>query len=132
MATEIWLGPVGSEVLLPPVNWMSGSPGEYGESLKKNFDSATMLDGVIRYNFKSASQRSWTLEWAWLTKANMDILQALADLRRTLRLKHGMTATPTTWKTVAVKSFSCAALPVTFRSEMVTKYRAAMTLEESN
>ena len=130
MAVEIWLGPEGAEVLLPPVNWI-GEPGEYGQSFKKNFDSATMLDGRIRYNFKSKSQRSWALEWAMLTKENIDILQGLADLRQTLRLNHGMTAT-LTWRNVAVKSFTPAALPVTFRTGSVPKYKASMTLEESN
>jgi hypothetical protein len=131
MAVEIWLGPSGAEVLLPPVNWMSGSPGEYGQSYKKNYDSATMLDGRIRYNFKSESQRSWTLEWAMLTKENIDILQGLADLRQTLRFNHGMTAT-LTWRNVAIKSFLPAVLPATFRTGWVSKYKASMTLEESN
>jgi len=130
MAVEIWLGPSGAEVLLPPVNWI-GEPGEYGESYKKNHDSATMLDGRVRINFKGSSQRSWTLEWAMLTKANIDILQGLADLRQTLRFNHGMTATMT-WRYAAVKSFSYAALLATFRAGSVPQYRASMTLEESN
>lgn len=125
MATEIWLG----GVLLPPVNWI-GDPGEYPESYKKNFDSATMLDGRIRYNFNSASQRSWTLEWAMLTKENIDILQGLADARNLLQFNHGMTAQKV-WRAVAVKSFLTSALLATFRMGSVCKYKASMMLEES-
>ena len=131
MAHEIWLGPAGTEVLLPPVTWISGSPGEYPESLKKNFDSATMIDGRIRYDFKPFSQRSWTLSWALLTKDKIDALQALADLRQTLRFKSGLTADPE-WTMAAVASFVFAPVAQTFIQLKVQYYRAAMSLEESN
>ena len=130
MATEIWLGPPGSEVLLPPLNWI-GEPGEFPESWKRNYDSATMLDGSIRYDFKSKSQRTWTLEWGWLTKAQLDILQGLADLRQSLNFRHGLMPW-TTWATVAVKSFAPALLMSTRQLGREEKYKAAMTLEEEN
>lgn len=130
MATELWLGPSGSEVLLPPVNWI-GDPAEYPQSFKRNYDSATMLDGRIRYNFSGKSQRSWTLEWAMLTKANADVLQGLADLRQTLRFNHGMTAFKT-WRNVTIAEFECHPLLATFRTGVVPKFQVSMTLEEEN
>jgi hypothetical protein len=130
MATPILLGPSGSEVLLPPVNWI-GEPGEYPESFTKNYDSATMLDGRIRYNFQSHSQRSWSLEWAWLDKADIDSLQALADMRQSLNFKHGMMPW-TTYATVAVKSFSYSVLMATVRLGQPSKYKASMTLGEES
>lgn len=129
MATEIWLGPAGSEVLLPPVNWI-GEPGEYPETYKKNYESATMLDGRIRYNFQGHNQRSWAFDWAMLEKPAIDLLQSLADMRGPLRFKNGMMPW-TAWATVAVKSFLPSILLATQRTG-VMKFRASMTLEETD
>ncbi len=130
MATDIYLGPSGSETLLPPINWLQ-SPPELTATLRKNVESETMLGGKVRYNLKSYSQRSWTLSWALLTKDQVDALQALADLRQTLRFNSGATALKA-WRTVAVTSFVSSPVVETFRLGIVSKYRATMTLEESN
>lgn len=130
MAHDVYLGPSGAEVLLPAVNWMAGEPGEYPETFKKNFESATMLDGRVRYNFQSYSQRTWTLGWEWLTLAEVGVLQTLADLRVALRFWNGMVANPA-WATVAVKSFDPILLISTVRVGVEGKYKAAMTLEEA-
>ena len=130
MAVELWLGPSGSEVLLPPVNWI-GEPGEYPESWKRNYESATMLGGKIRYVFKANSQRSWTVEWAMLTKAQSDAIQALADLRQHLRFKHGMMINPA-WITVAVMDYTALPILSTFRTGSIAKYHATLTLEEAS
>lgn len=130
MAWEIYLGPSGSEVLLPPPNWI-GSPGEYPETLKKNFESAVMLGGKVRYDFSGHSQRAWTLSWAEITKAQADAMQALADTRAALRFWNGLAVNPA-WAWVAVMEY--AALPIlsTFRSGAVAKFEAMMTLEEED
>ena len=126
---DLWLGPTGSEVLLPPPNWISGSPGDYPTAFKKNYESATMLDGRIRYNFKSFSPRSWAIEWAMLEKSDITVLQALADLRQTLRFSTGLSHTAA-WASVVVGTFSFAPVLQTFREGLVPFYRATMTLEE--
>ena len=130
MAWEIYLGPSGSEVLLPAPNWM-GDPGDYPETLKKNFDSAVMLGGKVRYDFKGHSQRSWTLSWAEITKAQADAMQTLADMREALRFWNGLAVNPE-WAYVAVMEF--AALPIlpTLQIGATAKYEATMTLEEQD
>lgn len=130
MAWELYLGPSGSEVLLPPPNWI-GAPGDYPETLKKNIDSAVMLGGKVRYDFAGHSQRAWTLSWAELTKAQVNAMQTLADKREALRFWNGLGVNPA-WAWVAVTEF--AALPIlsTFRPGAVAKYEAMMTLEEES
>lgn len=128
MAWEIYLGPTGSEVLLPPPNWI-GSPGDYPTSLKKNYASATMLGGKIRYDFKGHSQREWTLSWADLTQAQVDAMQTLADMRLSLRFWNGLDVNPA-WTTVAVREYAALPRLDTFRTGAVAKYEATMTLGE--
>ena len=127
MATDIYLGPSGAEVLLPPPNWI-GSPGDYGESWKRNVESRTMLDGRVRYNFASHSQRTWRLEWALLARDKYDTLQSLADIHQSLRFWNGMMVNPA-WVRVKV-TFEAAALPATAWNGQAAKWKAMMTLEE--
>jgi hypothetical protein len=131
MAHEVWLGPEGAEVHLAPANWIIGSPGSYPETFKKNLDSAIMLDGRTRYDFKQTSQRSWALSWALLDKSAIDALQALSDLRQSLRFRPGLAA-QTAWHTVVIKSFSFAPVMQTFRPGGAAKFSASMALEEAN
>jgi hypothetical protein len=129
VAIQIWLGPSGAEVLLPPLSWMSGEPSEYPETFKQNYDSAVMLDGRIRYDFKSHSQRSWTLGWAWLTRAQVETIQGLADLRQSLHFRNGLMPW-TAWATVAIVSFTPILLMTTVRPGSTPRYKAEMALGE--
>jgi hypothetical protein len=131
MAThEVWLGPSGSEVLLPPPSWLSDSPGEYPQEFKRNIESATMLDGRKRFNFYAYCLRAWTLSWAWLTLTDKNTIEAVATLKRSLRFSSGLTA-QSSWRTVAVKKFGAYPILSTFPSGSM-RYRVELELEEEN
>lgn len=129
MAGEIYLGPTGTETTLPPLNWTGTTPGNYPESMRRNVEAQTMLDGTIRYNFKESNQRSWSLSWEMLTQTQVETLQGLADLRQTLRFWNGLAVAPA-WANVVVSSYSFAPIYWTFRTGTTPRYAAQMTLEE--
>lgn len=126
---DIKLGLTGYEVTLPPVNWMSPGELELPVGLNKNLDRATMLDGSVRYNVREKHQRTFRLEWAMLTQAQLDEIRALVELNEPLRLSTNRPDAD--WVTVVVSRFEFASLESTHATG-TSYYRVSLSLEEIN
>jgi hypothetical protein len=123
---DIYLGPSGSETLLPAINWIAPGELELQVEYKKNLDKSVQLDGSARVNFKSSSQKSWPLEWALLPAASILELIALAELNEPLRFQNNWI--DSAWRWVYVAAFDYRAIQSTFAT--TAKYAASLTLEE--
>jgi hypothetical protein len=123
---NIYLGPQGTETLLPDINWIAPGESELPVGYKPNLDKSEQLDGSVRVNFKAYSQKSYSLEWALLPAADVLTLIGLAERKEPLRFQNNWI--DATWRWVYVASFDYLAIQSMFAA--TAKYRASMTLEE--
>ena len=121
---DIKLGLSGSEVTLPVVNSILGSPAEMPVGYNKQVDKATMLDGSTRFNNKSYSPRTFSLAWAMLTAAEIATIQALVDLN--VKLHYQNNWYDATWRWVNIMSFKPGI--VVYLGTLM--YSAALEMEE--
>jgi hypothetical protein len=123
---NIYLGPSGSETLLPDINWTAGGEYEMPTGYYKNVDKATMLDGSARVNIKTVHQKTFTLEWALLTQAQVLTLRGLAELNAPLRYQDNHL--DATWRWVWVAGLDVVSLESTHAGS--ARYAVTLTLEE--
>lgn len=123
---DVKLGPRGTETTLPALNWDAGGELETPIGYKPQTERAQMLDGSVRANFRTHSQKTFELSWALLPLADVLTLQGLADLREPLYFQNNWI--DATWRWVWISAFDAQALQSTFAG--TAKYSATMTLEE--
>lgn len=123
---NIYLGPSGTETLLPDINWMAPGDLELPVGYKKNIEKSNQLDGSVRVNFKSYSYKTYDLEWGLLSAASVLTLIGLAELKQVLRFQNNWV--DATWRWVVITSFEYQAIQSTFAG--TAQYRAQMSLEE--
>ena len=97
---DIKLGLLGTEVTLPVVNEMLGTPPPLPEGYRKQVDMETMLDGSTRGNVKAFSPRTFSLPWARLPIADVTTLIGLAE--KNVRLHYQNAWHSATWRWVMV------------------------------
>lgn len=61
--SDIKLGPLGSEIVLPPPCWPQGSAPEIPYNIDKGVEEAKMSDGSSRFNVPEHASGSFTLDW---------------------------------------------------------------------
>ncbi len=117
------LGPVGDIVVLP-LHLTISLPIE----IQKQIDKAKMSDGTFRWGFLK-KHRAWTLNWTYLTKANLDVLIARYNYNAILRWQNLDEAAD--WYDVVITDFSYDSLNPIPVAPAVEYYSASMTLEEA-
>lgn len=124
---DIYLGPSGSETLLPPVNWIQDSEPELPIGLKKNIEKQRALDGSLMVNISEVHLQDFSLEWAMLPLASVLILQGLAALNEPLRYQNNWV--DSTWRWVVIENLDVTPIQSTFAGGAVY-YKASMTFFE--
>jgi len=123
---NIYLGLAGAEVLLPPLNWSAGGERSAPVGFKKNLNKVSMLDGSTRYNIKAVSQKTFELEWDYLTAANVLTLIGLAELACPLHYQNNWV--DAAWRWVVVTAIDYEALQSIFAATPL--YHVILSLEE--
>ena len=122
---DVKLGPESSETTLPVINWRGGEGPSLPVAHNLQRETAEMSDGSIRVAFYG-TKRVFTLTWASLTKADLDIIEALANLKQILRFQNGWE--DSTWYYVHVSAFGHNPIVWTYIS--TTKYACTLTINE--
>lgn len=124
---DVKLGPTGSEVMLPILQFM-GSPPELPVTIEKKIDKAEMLDGSYIWAFFPASKkRVWTIAYPYLSKAEMDTIEGLYNLDQILRFQNEHE--DSTWYDVVFTSWRHKPVRTDIRS--LGRYYCEFTLEEA-
>ncbi len=124
---DIKLGPQGEETTLPPINWRAPGDRELPIGLKKNVETAGMLDGGKRALIKSKHQRTFELAWDLLVLSDVLTLRGLADLNQKLRYQDNRL--DSTWRWVYVAGLDVNTIETT--QAATPFFSVAMTLEEA-
>lgn len=122
---DIKLGPEGSETTLPTIKWRAGSPPELPVTHNKQVETSVMSDGSIRVNFIGI-KKEFVYENANITKAELDVIEALVDLNQILRFQNNWE--DATWYYVYVSAFSHKPYVETYTG--TTKYACSLSLKE--
>lgn len=122
---DVKLGPESSETTLPVINWVGASPPNLPVTHILKREEAEMTDGSLHVAF-FGTKREWTIDWGSLTKANLDVIEALANLKQILRFQNGWE--DATWYYVYVSSWIHNPRVITYSS--TTKYAASLTIRE--
>jgi len=118
------LGVAGSESSLPTCV-VDELPCESADS----FVGAEMADGSLRYNAKTKSPRTWTLEWDQLTSAECDTLDTIAALKTMLNYINGYQGLAA-GANVICANWTGRVLKVPTSGLTTPRYRGTMTLKE--
>ena len=98
---NIYLGPLGAEVLLPVLSFMGGRPS-LPITENKQLEMGTMSDRSRRWA-SFPIKREWPLILGFLTLAQMDVLRDLNALNQSLRYQNNNI--DATWYNVMITSF---------------------------
>ena len=120
------LGILGSETTLPDILYEPGD--ELQADAEDSVEEDEMMDGSFRYDFKENVRRTWPLEWADLTWAQIGTLAGIAALKQELNYINGYMGI--TGATVVVAHWSGAILILETSGLAAPLYRASMTLKE--
>lgn len=122
---SIYLGPSGSEVLLPELTFM-GNPPSWPVSSNKQMEEATMSDKSKRFAFFGV-KREWSIVLGYLSKTQLDSMTTLNALNQILRFQNNNE--DATWYEVVISSFSHE--PERMDIRQLERYRVEMTLREA-
>jgi hypothetical protein len=123
---DIKLGTIGSPTTLPAVIWPQGSPPTIATDISKSVEQVGMLDGSVRFNIKSKSISSWTLDWDGIIGTQLTTLLGIVALNATLDYLNEYTDNVT--HKVVVVSYSYALKAET--APFTKKYTFSLTLAE--
>ena len=123
--SDIKLGPSGSQTTLPAICWPQGSPPSLSVDVPDPSDEATMLDGSVRYNQKTAAPRSWTLPWDGIVYADLTTLLGVAALRGVLLYTNDFTGDTAN---VVIGPWGYSVKPETVAA--TAKYTFSLTIKE--
>jgi hypothetical protein len=123
---NIYLGPSGTETLLPTITGLGNSAPDTPVSMEKQIQESTAMDGSRHFGF-IATKRRWPYSWGFLTYSQLQTLQGLYALNQVLRLQDNFESS--TWYNVVILTFTFVELRGI--SSSANKYfSAAMTLVE--
>jgi len=122
---DVWLGPAGSEVLLPKIRFIGSAPS-WPISSDKQLEEATMSDGSKRFAFFKI-KRVWGIGLGYLDKDQLDAMTLLNSYNQILRLQNNNE--DATWYDVVIASFSHEPVRIDLRG--MERYRVEMTLREA-
>lgn len=125
---DLYLGPIGAEILLPPVRRIGGFDAAIPVDYGKQIDKATMLDGQTRANFRSHHPRRWgPIEWEAITAAERANFIWLRSRNSSLRFQNNYEGA--TWYCVIISDMR---IDVDVRHSCVgdSRFTVSMTLEE--
>lgn len=121
---SVWLGPEGSETLLPAVEFIE-SPPSWTVSTKKQAEKVRMSDGSYRWNF-FGTKKVFGIGFGYLSNANLAILKALNELNQILRFKNEYEED--VWYEVVISDFSHE--PERMDIRQLDRYKNTMTLDQ--
>jgi hypothetical protein len=125
---DIYLGPTGAEILLPPIRRIGSFDARIPVDYSKQIDKATMLDGQTRANFRSHHPRRWgPIEWEAITAAERANFIALRNRNERLRFQNGFEGA--TWYCVIIADMRID-VDVKHSCTGDTRFSVSMTLEE--
>lgn len=119
------LGPAGSEITLPIIEWGERDKPRLPVDSKKQISLKRMSDGSIRaaiYQIK----RTFPLYWGYISSDDLNILKDLNALNQTLRFQNNNE--DDTWYNVLIVSFNHEPFDTSIRS--LGYYKCSMTLKE--
>ena len=122
---DVYLGVLGSEVLLPVVKYVGGAPG-FPTIIEPQTEEAKMIDGSRRWNFLDSSLE-FGIGWGYLNKTQLDTLTALVALKQILRFQDNFV--DATWHEVVIMAFSYESVFPGIRKYQY--YKADMTLRQA-
>ena len=122
---NVWLGPEGSETVLPKVTFIGATP-EWPVTTKKQIDKVRMVDGEFRRNYGKI-KRSWVISFGYLSDAELTDLKNKNALKQILRFKNENEED--VWYEVDVISLEHNPERVDIRQ--LKRYKATMVLEEA-
>jgi hypothetical protein len=88
MPWTIMLGPLGSETTLPTLNWPAGSSPEMPIGRTAYIDKVALVDGSVRYNFRTQAPREWTFTWERLTREEATLITDLTIYNEPLHFQN--------------------------------------------
>jgi hypothetical protein len=124
---DIRLGPLGSETTLPVLNWQSGSPPELPVGTTAYIDKVPLVDGGVRFNFRTYSPRKWTLDWARLTAGQVAVFEDLAAYNEPLHYQNRWVSSE--WHWVIITGLDYTPTTATFTTG-TPFYKLTLALEE--
>jgi len=122
---KVYLGPVYSEIELPELKWLKGSPPTWSVSSNKEIEVAKMMDKSRRINFFGV-KREWRIGFGYLSKSQLDVLRDLNALKQVLHFQNNNE--DTTWYNVYISSFRHE--PERMDIRQLERYKIEMTLKE--
>lgn len=124
---NIYLGPIGSEVLLPRLRKIGRMDAEIQIEHNKQIDKATMLDGSTRYNFREYHPRRWQFAWEALTAAELADFLTIDGHNGVLHFQNNWESAD--WHWVVISDFRH---PINVRVSCAgnTRYDVSLTLDE--
>ena len=122
---KVYLGLPGSEIKLPELMWLKGSPPTWSVSSNKEIEVAKMMDKSRRINFFGV-KREWSVGFGYLSKSQLDVLRGLNALNQILHFQNNNE--DTTWYDVYISSFSHE--PERMDIRQLERYKIEMTLKE--
>ena len=122
---DVYLGPVGTEVLLPPLRFVS-SPPSLPVQVDRQIDEAEMVDGSRHWAF-FGTKREWNWVGEYLTLAQLNTLLALNALNQTLHYQNNNI--DATWYYVVISSFRHE--PQWTSNQACGRFRCEFTLREA-
>lgn len=122
---NVWLGPEGSETLLPVLRFMGSSPS-LSVTTKKQTEKARMSDGSFRWAFFEIKRR-FPVVLGYLSSAQLTIVKNLNALKQILRYKD--LNEEDVWYYVVITEFTHE--PERTDARNLGRYKCIMTLEEA-
>lgn len=121
---NVFLGPEGSETLLPAVEFIE-SPPSWSVSTKKQAQKVQMSDGSYRWAF-FGTKKVFGIGFGYLSNDDLAILKALNELNQVVRFKN--LYEEDVWYEVVISDFSHD--PERMDIRQLDRYRTTMTLEQ--
>lgn len=125
---DIKLGPSGTETTLPAINWMAGGDLGLPIGYKKNVEKSMAINGKTVVNIKPNHQKTWVLDWEYLTASEILTIQGLAEQNAALHFQPNQV--DATWYWVWVVSLEVD--PIQSTHATTIHFRATLTLEETD
>ncbi|MFA5430517.1 MAG: hypothetical protein WC329_05120 [Candidatus Omnitrophota bacterium] len=104
---NLYLGPSGSEVVLPTLTGKGAAVADVPVRLDKLAVESVQSDGSKRFGF-IAIKRQWSYSWALLTETEKETIQTLYNMGATLNFQDSFESE--TWYSVFFSVFSFAEL----------------------
>jgi len=122
---NVYLGPEGSETVLPRLEAIGDSLPAWPVSTDKQAEKAKMSDGSYRWAF-FGTKKVFEIAYGNLSSTQLETLKALNELNQVLRFKNEYEED--VWYDVVISRFSNE--PERMDIRQLERYRVTMTLEE--